>query len=257
MPITVTRAGQSYGPYSLEDLHRYVASGNILPTDLAVSDDHPQPRTVAELLAAAAPVPPPTGLPPAPWNQTQNGPGDAFQHPSVTPGSAALAAYPWFPVSTTKFVVMSLCTFGLYHVYWTYKQWDRLRDRGEDVMPWARAIFLGIFNFLLFPRIKTRADLEGDPAPWNAVFLAVLVLVFAAFSRLPRGLGVLSLLSFIPYLPVVSTINKVNAHHTGTAAESPNTSFSGINIAGIVLGGIVLLLALLGFAMQFLGLAKR
>jgi len=30
-----------YGPYTLEDLQRYVASGNILPTDRAKREDTP------------------------------------------------------------------------------------------------------------------------------------------------------------------------------------------------------------------------
>lgn len=39
MPYQVSRNGQMYGPYTLEDLQRYVASGNILPSDLAKSED--------------------------------------------------------------------------------------------------------------------------------------------------------------------------------------------------------------------------
>ena len=41
MPYQVSRNGQTYGPYTLEDLQRYVASGNILLTDLAKSEDMP------------------------------------------------------------------------------------------------------------------------------------------------------------------------------------------------------------------------
>ena len=39
MTYQVSRNGQLYGPYTLEDLQRYVASGNILPTDMAKSED--------------------------------------------------------------------------------------------------------------------------------------------------------------------------------------------------------------------------
>ena len=39
MHYQVSRNGQMYGPYTLEDLQRYLASGNILPTDLAKTDD--------------------------------------------------------------------------------------------------------------------------------------------------------------------------------------------------------------------------
>ena len=54
----VSRNGQNYGPYTLEDLRRYVASGNILATDMAKSDDMPDWVPVSQVLgmeAAAAP----------------------------------------------------------------------------------------------------------------------------------------------------------------------------------------------------------
>ena len=39
MHYQITRNGQNYGPYTLEDLQRYLASGNVLPTDLCKSDE--------------------------------------------------------------------------------------------------------------------------------------------------------------------------------------------------------------------------
>jgi hypothetical protein len=50
MPYQVSRNGQTYGPYTLEDLERYVASGNIAPTDLAKSEDMPDWLPVAQIL---------------------------------------------------------------------------------------------------------------------------------------------------------------------------------------------------------------
>ena len=41
MLFQVSRNGHAYGPYTLEDLQRYIASGNILPTDLAKGDEMP------------------------------------------------------------------------------------------------------------------------------------------------------------------------------------------------------------------------
>ncbi|MGH9596016.1 MAG: DUF4339 domain-containing protein, partial [Edaphobacter sp.] len=76
MNYQVSRNGQMYGPYTLEDLRRYVASGNVLPTDMARSEDMPDWLPVAQILGtpgtAAAPTPPyaappaypqPTGIP--------------------------------------------------------------------------------------------------------------------------------------------------------------------------------------------------
>jgi hypothetical protein len=52
MTYQVSRNGQMYGPYTLEDLQRYVASGNILPTDMAKSEDMPEWLPVAQILGA-------------------------------------------------------------------------------------------------------------------------------------------------------------------------------------------------------------
>lgn len=60
MQYQVSRNGQMYGPYTLEDLQRYVASGHILPTDLAKSEDMPEWLPVSQVLvmpsAYAAPT---------------------------------------------------------------------------------------------------------------------------------------------------------------------------------------------------------
>ncbi len=59
MTYQVSRNGQMYGPYTLEDLQRYVAAGNILPTDLAKGEDAPDWVPVAQLLGAdVSPVAP-------------------------------------------------------------------------------------------------------------------------------------------------------------------------------------------------------
>jgi hypothetical protein len=57
MTYQVSRNGQMYGPYTLEDLQRYVASGNILLTDMAKSEDMPDWLPVAQILATAGAAP--------------------------------------------------------------------------------------------------------------------------------------------------------------------------------------------------------
>ena len=58
MTYQVSRNGQTYGPYTLEDLQRYVASGNVLLTDLAKSEDMPDWVPVAQILGTAVPASP-------------------------------------------------------------------------------------------------------------------------------------------------------------------------------------------------------
>ena len=60
MDYFVSRDGQQYGPYNLADLQRYVASGEVLVTDMATSEGLTEPVTVAQIVGniAASPVPP-------------------------------------------------------------------------------------------------------------------------------------------------------------------------------------------------------
>jgi hypothetical protein len=67
----VSRSGQTYGPYTLEDLRKYVASGNVLPTDLARDESMSEWLPVSQILGGestpfAPPVPPPAGYAPYP-----------------------------------------------------------------------------------------------------------------------------------------------------------------------------------------------
>ena len=55
MTYQVRRDGQMYGPYTLQDLQRYVTSGNVLPTDLAKSDEMPDWLPVSQILSQQAP----------------------------------------------------------------------------------------------------------------------------------------------------------------------------------------------------------
>ncbi len=58
MNYHITRGDQTYGPYTLADLQRYVASGHVLPTDLAKSEEMAEAVPVSQILN-------PSGLPPA------------------------------------------------------------------------------------------------------------------------------------------------------------------------------------------------
>ncbi len=59
MPYQVSRNGQMYGPYTLDDLQRYVASGHVLYTDMAKSEDMPEWLPVSRILDIQVPGAPP------------------------------------------------------------------------------------------------------------------------------------------------------------------------------------------------------
>ncbi|GGM77497.1 hypothetical protein OCF84_17105 [Shewanella xiamenensis] len=58
---------------------------------------------------------------------------------------------PLFHVSLAKFVIMFFATFGLYQIYWFYKQWQALKEYYDlDAWPIARCIFTVFFTHSLF-----------------------------------------------------------------------------------------------------------
>jgi hypothetical protein len=83
----VTRNGQTYGPYTLEDLQRYVASGNVLPSDLARGEGMSEWIPVAQILGSApgsaGPMPPPAM---ASYNPVYGAPPVAPVYDAAAPG---------------------------------------------------------------------------------------------------------------------------------------------------------------------------
>jgi len=74
--------------------------------------------------------------------------------------------------------------------------------------------------------------------------MAIAYFLLNVATRLPNPLWLIGLLSFLPLLAVQRTINEANARSTNPAPV--NATYSGVNIAGFVLGGIFLLLAIVG-----------
>jgi len=163
-----------------------------------------------------------------------------------TPEEAeAYRATPQFNVSLVKLVVMSLCTFGLYELYWCYQQWEAIRRReGENLSPFWRAFFGPLWSFKLFPRLQALTGKHGVPAGWSGGGLALGWLLIHALWRLPDPWWLASLLSFLPLLAVQQSINTLNAVAAPDADR--NSSYSGKNVLIILLGSIFLLLVLWG-----------
>ena len=151
---------------------------------------------------------------------------------------------PYFAVSLAKFAVMSICTFGIYGFYWFFQNWVRIQRRERtDILPFWRAFFAVFFCYSCFSRIRADAELlrrQSFPAGPLAVGWIVATLVAAV----PGPYFLLSLVSFLFVLPVQAAANRVNA--ALAPAYDPNARFSGWNIAAVVSGTIVIVLAVIG-----------
>ena len=167
------------------------------------------------------------------------------------PAGAAMAPpiaelHPYVPVATHKFVSMSLCTLGLYTIYWFYLNWQRIGRRSHaPVSPFWRAFFAPFWGINLAKEVHDRAMVEGVAPRWSAGTLGSAYLVLSLVGwRLPDPWWLVSLLAFVPLVPVARTMQQVNAG--SVALEGDNRHYSVSNMLGLIFGGLVLVLAVIG-----------
>lgn len=162
--------------------------------------------------------------------------------PQVSPHSAMPL---YFAVSRSKLIVMSLCTFGIYEIYWFYKNWKLVKERkGGNIRPFWRAFFAVFFCHALFKSIRDSGNSYGFGSDINPGWLAVGYLGLSVTWRLPDPFWLVSLLTFLPLLPAQKLASNMHAKIAPSADR--NDRFSGKNIAVLILGAILSLLAIVG-----------
>lgn len=136
MQYQVSRNGQMYGPYTLEDLQRYVASGHVLYTDLAKSEEMAEWVPVSQILGAV--------------------PGSSSSTPYVQPTPAAYAQP---PVGTYQDapnlnwgleLLLGFLTCGLFIVVWNLviAAWaKRVEPTSKALIYYIVATVLIVLNF--------------------------------------------------------------------------------------------------------------
>lgn len=119
MKYYIQRGINEYGPYTLADLQRYLASGNILLTDLTRSEGMTDWVPVSQVIGNI-PIPVPAPAAPAPEAQTYAGAPAASAVYGATPGyGSAGVAGPVPPDFHWALVLLiAIFTFGLFAVAW-------------------------------------------------------------------------------------------------------------------------------------------
>jgi hypothetical protein len=130
MPYHVTRDGQNYGPYTLEDLQRYVSTGNVLLTDMARADDSDECFPVAQVLGGPVTPPPPSAATLAP----------GYVSPATpSPYGVPFGAWPDPPnLNWILLLVLEIFTCGLFGIVWEIVQlvWVRKVQPATKAMPY-------------------------------------------------------------------------------------------------------------------------
>lgn len=155
----------------------------------------------------------------------------------------------YFAVSVPKLAVMSLASFGLYHLLWHYRNWQRYRARSTRRFSVLLRTLLGpLFAFRLFERMQhdlREAGQRGIPEPG---VLALAYLALNALLSLPTPWWALAFLNTAPLLIVQAGVNRL---HRVVAPRAPrNDSYSGANVVLIIIGVFLFLLMLIGLLLD-------
>ena len=156
----------------------------------------------------------------------------------------------WFMVGALKLAVMMVATLGLYQLYWFYKQWDRVRDAGDNVAPAPRSLFSILYCYSLFRRITDSTHAVGVATkvpPW------LLATGFILPSLMWRSDGPESYLGFLAFVPLVAAQRIANAVALRQGStEDGNTRLTWLNWVAVVVTGTLLALLVLAEVLKFL-----
>lgn len=175
----------------------------------------------------------------------------------------------YFPVSEDKLMTLYILSFGLYGVYWFYKNWkcqEPLMDK--KIYPVWRAIFSIFFTHSLFKGIDQQASHLDQRHQFKASALATFYVFTIVMSnvvdRVAMNTGILDslpnsfivitslalfLLSTYPLLKVQSTVNRINNDMLGYL----NYRYSLANYALMAIGIVLWLSIALGLLLDSAG----
>ncbi|MFV2004639.1 MAG: hypothetical protein ACC650_05495 [Gammaproteobacteria bacterium] len=177
----------------------------------------------------------------------------------------------FFPVSEGKLITLYILSFGLYGVYWFYRNWKLQQPTmSKNIYPVWRAIFSIFFTHSLFKRINQQASNLEEKHRFNAnAFATFFVVTIIASNVVDRLVGttqttgnifnntiiitslVLFILSVIPIAKAQATVNRINNDMLGYL----NHKYSLANYVLIALGSIFWILLVLEMLFDFMGIA--
>ncbi|MGI4827435.1 MAG: DUF4339 domain-containing protein [Janthinobacterium lividum] len=194
----ISRNGQMYGPYTLEDLQRYVTSGNVLPTDLAKSEDMSEWVPVSQVLGSQAPGQP-----------FSTGFGNSGFTANSAPASASTGGFSTPGYANPAYTGQSQPAFNA----------SAFPDAPN--LYWGIVLLIDIFTCGLFQYV------------WNIIVAAWLKKVQPNTISLFLYIGVvvLGLVSILVSLPSQMAAFHAAMGHTGA---SPRTNFLGSGIGLLV-----------------------
>ncbi|MHC8392115.1 hypothetical protein ACYZT8_00380 [Pseudomonas sp. LB3P93] len=151
--------------------------------------------------------------------------------------------FAFYVVSKRKLAVLFVATFGLYFMYWSYRNWKNYRAAtAVRVMPSIRAVMSVWFTYALVRAIDRRIYATGFRYKWYPRFLALTFILLCALES--TRIWILDLHLSLAMLVVlltlqVSCLMRVQVainYLADDASGRQNSTLSPINWIWIVLG---------------------
>lgn len=149
-----------------------------------------------------------------------------------------------------QFVLLTLFTFGLYEIRWYYRNWKYLKvHHSLDISPGWRTVglFIPILNFVLIIRqfrdIRDYARTAGCQKTFSVTGVFIAYLLMTCLWFLPRPYFLFCLSRVWPLAIVQDVLNEYWRKEQPQLME--RRRFSGGQVALLILGGFVWLIALL------------
>ncbi|RKP57989.1 hypothetical protein D7Z26_00280 [Cohnella endophytica] len=149
------------------------------------------------------------------------------------------------------FVFLSVLTFGLYDLYWYYRNWKYLKKyKGLNISPVWRTIgiLVPIFGlYLIYSAHKDYHNLIKEEGVNRTIYpglIVVAIIITGLLTRLPDPYWLLCFLSTIPLAIVQKILNEL--WRKVQPGLIHRTKFRGRQIFLIVIGVIWWLLAIIG-----------
>jgi hypothetical protein len=104
-------------------------------------------------------------------------------------------------VSESKFIFLSIITFGIYELIWAYRSWKYIKEKENlDIMPFWRTFFFPFFMYGLSKKILSYAKKEKYKHNYSPATITFFWIFIYLFSRAESFLFYISFLTFIPLL---------------------------------------------------------
>lgn len=151
----------------------------------------------------------------------------------------------YFTVSRTKLLIMSLCTMGLYDLYWFYKNWSHIKSQQKSkIRPFWRAFFAPFWAYSAFNHIQDEINEKELNIPIYAGALAIVYFIFHALWRLPEPYWLVSYFSFLFLVPANNALTLINQKEDFSFQQ--NSAIKGWNWLAVTLGGLFFILTIIG-----------